>query len=118
MQPRELLLFIVPLVIVVVIFIVNFAIKGFKGSFFGGKILKSSKKIELSKAGVAGGHIVVHIVEHKPEPKIGIEIVHKTFASYNMQALVFDKKDVIELISELTIAASELDNPPHTQTIR
>ena len=83
--------------------------KGFKVATFGAMILHTSPEIKLAKGSGFSGHIKVHTLEKKGKTNIGIEVVQKTPLSYDMTALNFQREDVVELISALTIAIEETE---------
>lgn len=104
---KSLIFFIIPIVLVAGFMIYQVATKGFKGATFGGQILKTHGEFELAKRGILSGDIKVHTIEAKDTLLIGIEINHKTFASFEMTALTFEKEDIQDLILTLDKALSE-----------
>lgn len=82
---------------------------GFKGAMFGGRILNSSEKIQLSVKARTRGHIKVHTLENQGRISIGLELVQKNALSYNMTALNLEREDALNLISALTLALEGAD---------
>ena len=98
------LLFLIPVLLIGAFGIYQIKTKGFKGATFGAKILDTSPEIKLSNGSGFNGHIKVHTLEKKGKKNIGIEVIQKTPLSYDMTALNFQREDIFELVSALTVA--------------
>lgn len=105
-----ILLFLIPILLVVGFMLYQVKTKGFIGTAFGAKILTSSDAIKLSQERGINGHIKIHTLEINGKMNIGIEVVQKTPLSYDMTALSFQREDIVELVSTLTVALENTES--------
>ena len=83
------------------------ATKGLKGAFFGGRIEKTYGEVDLEKQSIIRGKLKVHKVASKDGTKVGIEVAHKSFLSYNMVPATLSKEETRKLIQLLSSAINE-----------
>ncbi len=72
-----------------------------KGRMFGGKILQTIGMVKAKSIGPANCELKVHIIEEKkpgPSRSIGLELVAKSFLSYQMIPLTLSPQETRKLI--------------------
>ena len=81
---------------------------GFKGAMFGAPILKTLGQVSGgSSSKIIGIYVNVHVLGgNNPDRTIGLEIVAKSIASYQMMPVTLSKTEARKLITLLEVAAS------------
>jgi hypothetical protein len=82
--------------------------KWFKGQMFGGKILQTVGSVKGRSQGLTNCELKVHIIEEKelgPSKSIGIELIAKSFLSYQMLPITLSSQETKRLIALLEEAS-------------
>ena len=80
-----------------------------KGKLFGGKIIHTVGSVDGEKAGMVGTALHVHVLEPAKTPgarAVTLEIVAKSFASYQMMPITLSA-DEAERLSDLVREAAQ-----------
>lgn len=76
-----------------------------KGKLLGGKILETLGAVEGSRQGLVGTTVRVHRIEGKHGQLISLELVAKSFLSYQMFAVALDPNEARRLATLVQQAA-------------
>jgi len=72
---------------------------GFKAAMFGARIHRTVGEVAGGRRGLATITVTVHELEGDDERRVGLEIVGKTFASYQMFPVTLSASDARQLAS-------------------
>jgi hypothetical protein len=78
---------------------------GLRGALFGARIKRTVGEVEGKRQGPVGVTLKVHVLDNAPaERTVGVEIVAKSFASYQMLPITLSKDDTGKLVELLKSA--------------
>ena len=103
------LYFIVSIFAVIFVAFVVRAVKygGIKAAMFGGYIERTVGELAITKNSAVRTKIKVHVLRHDTERKVGLEVVSKTLASWQMIPFTLSKIEAEQLSALLEKAAQE-----------
>jgi hypothetical protein len=84
--------------------------RGFRGAMFGAPIKRTIAEIELGHGGLVSTKLRIHQLDAsrgEGGPEVGIEVVHKTFASWEMKPVSLSREETRKLAVALMTAAGE-----------
>lgn len=82
--------------------------KGFRGAMFGSPVLQTLGEVQGVKQGLVSVKLKIHVLEGRgdPEKRIGLELVAKSFASWQMMPITLSRSEAKALHSLLQQAIS------------
>jgi hypothetical protein len=87
--------------------------RGFRGALFGAPIRRTIAELELEHGGLVSTKVRIHQLDTSRgggAPDIGIEVVHKTFASWEMTPVSLSREEARSLAAALVAAADQTSN--------
>ena len=80
---------------------------GLKAAFFNARISDTMGEIEATGPKLVSQRLKVHALDRDGTTLVGVEVISKTFASYQMMPLVLSKEQAKELASLLVRASGQ-----------
>ena len=78
---------------------------GLRGMLFGAGVRRTVGEVEGASSGLVRTRVKVHVLDGAPERAVGVELVVKTFASYQMMPVALSASEARRLSAHLDAAA-------------
>lgn len=85
----------------------------FKGAIFGARLERSVGELDINNITLTKRTVRVHVLrDGKPDANVGVELVTKSFFSYQMHPLTLSRDDAMRLAALLQDAAQSSSTRP------
>ncbi len=111
MEALPAILFLIVWIAVFLFLVYNiFKRGGWRGALLGGSIVETLGELQGRKRSFVQSRLKLHIIHDRDtnEKAIGLEVTHKTFASWQMTPFTLNRQEAEELQRMLTAALAKI----------